>query len=157
MRTLTSTSSTLSLRSSSASSRASSSSLSDTDGLQDLVRVDGFQALPRFVPRDLALGVVPLRDRELGGDSKLLGDRRDPREELLDPPARRQNRSAVEVDERLREPVPDRAPEVLLDQAMRMSRQRLALVHCPGDAGGERVDESGEGLRLGELGLPVTD
>src|SRR5436190_15299232 len=99
MRTLTSTSSTLSCRSSSATLRATSSSFSDTDGLQDLLGVDLFHVLPCFVARDLALGGIPLWNGQVRGDAQLVGDRADPGDEILDPLPGRQNRSAVEVDE----------------------------------------------------------
>ena len=51
-----------------------------------------------------------------------------PLDELLEPRARRDRLAPLEVDQLAREPVADRAPEVLLDQPARQVRQRLALV-----------------------------
>src|SRR5919197_1962158 len=137
MRTLTSTSSTLSLRSSSASSRATCSSPSDTDRLQHLARVHGFERLPRFVECDLALRGVPLRHGQVRGDAELLRHRRDPREDVLEALPRREHCAAVENDERIGEAVADGATEVLLDQSMRVGRQRLAPVQSAKEEGGE--------------------
>ena len=53
--------------------------------------------------------------------------------------------------------MPDGAPEVLLDQAVRQVRQRLALVVGARDASGERGGEGGQRLRLAEVGLPVAN
>ena len=64
---------------------------------------------------------------------------------------------ALEVDELARQAVADRAPEVLLDQAVRQLGQRLALVERARDPGGERVRERRESARLGDVGLRVAD
>src|SRR5436309_2454605 len=141
MRTLTSTSSTLRLRSSSASLCATSSSLSDTHRLQDLACVDGLEAVPGFVRRDLPLGGIAVGHREKRRGTELLRYRRDPLEEIVDPLPRGKHLSAREVDEHLREPVPDRTPEVLLDQSVRVCGQLLALVHRTRDAGREREEK----------------
>ena len=62
-----------------------------------------------------------------------------------------------EVDQLAREAVADRAPEVLLEQAVRQVRQRLALVERARDPRRQRVAERGERARLAEVGLRVAD
>src|SRR5579884_1277667 len=106
---------------------------------------------------DLALGSVPLGNREPFGRSELLRDRAHPLDELLEPGPRRHRLAAVEVDQLAGEAVPDRAPEVLLQQPVRQVGQRLALVERAGDPRRQRVGERGERARLAELGLRVAD
>src|ERR687888_130095 len=112
--------STRSFASSSAIASATCSSstgpCSDTDGLQHLASIDGLDALARLAERDLALRRVALRDSEIWGKAELVGDGRDPLEQLLDPLPRREHFAPLQVDEALGEPVADRPPEVLLDQ-----------------------------------------
>src|SRR5918996_5376758 len=150
-------SSTLSRRSSSSSSRASCSSSSDMDRLYDLVRVDLAKGCAALVAVDLTLGCIGARDEDEGCGPELLRDRLDPDRELLEPLPGRQHAPRVEVDHIAGEPVADRAPEVLLDEAMRMEGKLLAVVERAGDAGDERVHEGREGLGGAELGLTVAD
>ena len=77
--------------------------------------------------------------------------------ELLDSVARGNRLAALEVEQLAGEPVADRPPHVLLEQAVRQDRQRLALVEGASAANGERVAERRERLSLGEVGLPVAD
>ena len=51
-----------------------------------------------------------------------------PTRQLLEPRAGGNGLAAIEVDQLARRPVADRPPDVLLDQAVRQVRQRLALV-----------------------------
>src|SRR5918996_5335460 len=127
-------SSTLSRRSSSSSSRASCSSSSDMDRLHDLVRVDLAESGPALVAGDLTLGCIGARDGDERCDPELLCNRLDPGCELLEPLPGRPDAPRVEVDHLAAEPVADRAPEVLLDEAMRMERKLLAVVERAGDA-----------------------
>src|SRR6266536_2222175 len=122
-----------------------------------LLREDLLHRRALLVPRDLALGRVSLRDREPRRGPDLLGYREHPLDETLEPGARRHLLTALEVDQAPRETPADRAPEILLQQAMRPRGQRLPLVERTRDAGGQRVAEGGERARLGELGLRVAD
>src|SRR5439155_15013113 len=131
--------STLRFRGSSASWRATSSSLSDTGRLQNFVGVDVFDALACLIAGDLALRRVALGHPQERCGTQLFGDRSDPGEQVLHATTRLEHLPPIEIDEGLGEAVPDRAPEVLLDQPVRVGRKRLALVHRPRDAGGERV------------------
>ena len=110
-----------------------------------------------FVPGDLAFRRVPLGHGQVRRGADLLGHRQHPFDQPLDPGAGRQDLAAVEVDQLAREPVPDRAPGVLLDQPVRMARDRLAFVDRPRDPRRERDGERSERLRLAELGLAVAD
>src|SRR2546427_12991791 len=70
----------------------------------------------------LALGGVRLRDCEVGRRTDLLGDGRHPFDQRLDACPCRHDLTALEVDEPVRQPIPDRAPQVLLDQPVRQIR-----------------------------------
>src|SRR5438445_2682285 len=105
----------------------------------------------------LPFGGVPLRNREPVCDSELLGDRLHPFDELLEPGARGDRLTTLEVDQLARKPPADRSPEVFLEQTVRPSRQRLALVERPRDARDQRVAERRERARLRELRLGVAD
>src|SRR5581483_2934884 len=109
------------------------------------------------MPRDLTLGGVALRDREPRRRAELVRDRSHPLEQLLESCARRDGLAALEIDQLAGEPPPNRAPEVLLKEAVRPRRQRLALVERAGDARGERVAKRCERARLAELRLRVAD
>src|SRR3954452_4201011 len=125
------TSSTRRRRSSSGSSRASWSSsvrLSDMNRFYKLLGVYHLNALPGLVLGDLPLRGSGRRHGEEGRNAELLGHRHRPLEELLDPRARRRDVAGSQVDQLAGEPVPDGAPEVLLDQAVWVVRQLLALV-----------------------------
>src|SRR5918995_5217166 len=160
MRVWMRTSSTLSFRNSSASSRAISSSVgsrSDTDGLEDLVRVDLSQRGAGLVPGDLALRGVTARDAEEGGCAQFLRNRKHPLQQLLEERSCRAHTACVEIDELTVEPVADGAPKVLLDEAARMNWNVLAVVESARYARNQRIHERGERLGCAELGLPVTD
>ena len=88
------------------------------------------------MPRDLPLRRVGGRDRQVRGEPELFGDRQDPFDEPLEVRAGGPDLAARKIYELVGEAVPDRAPEVLLDQPMRERRQRLALVDGAGDPGG---------------------
>src|SRR5579862_5841042 len=122
-----------------------------------LLGVDLAQRGALAEPLLLALGRVPLGEPEVAGGPRLLGDRRDPLEQLLEPRPRRHGLAAVEVDQLARKAVADRPPEVLLEQPPRPVGQRLALVVGPRAPHRERVGEGGEGGRVAELGLRVHD
>src|SRR6266508_4549760 len=141
----------LSLRSSSASLASSSASSSGscfssaTNRLLPpyLLRVDLLQRRALLEPRDLALGRI--RDWEHPFDQPLEGG---PCGAHLE---------GLEVDELAGEAVADRAPEVLLDPAVRAVRQRLALVVGAREARGEGVAEGRERTGLLQVGLGVAD
>src|SRR5215208_3482963 len=90
------TSSTRSCRSISATS---SGCCSDTHGLQHLLGVDRLDRLPRVEPGELALGGVLLRHAEETSAAELVGDRREPVEELGQRLARRPDDVSPEADE----------------------------------------------------------
>src|SRR5437763_2728499 len=132
---------------------------SSADGLLR-PHLDGVDLLERravVVPGSLALGRVLGRNRHVRRGAELLRDRHRPLGQRLEPRPRRHGLGAREVDQLAREPEPDRAPEVLLDQAARRIRQWLAVVARAGDAHSQRVRERCERLRLGELRLGVAD
>src|SRR5439155_7820728 len=81
----------------------------------------------------------------------------DPVEQLLEPRPRRDRLAALEVDQLTREPVADRAPEVLLEQPPRHVGEPLPLVKGARATDRERVGERRDALRLAEVGLPVHD
>src|SRR6266542_4609506 len=108
-------------------------------------------------PCVLPLCGVRVWDSEVRRGADLLRDRQYPLDQRLDPGARGHDLSALEVDQAVAETVPDRAPHVLLDQAMRQVRERLALVESAREAGAKRVHERRERLRLCEVGLRVAD
>src|SRR5215212_5870159 len=85
----------------------------------DLLRVDLLERRSVLVAGDLPLGRVLLGHAEERRGADLVRDRRDPFEQLLDPRAGGDRLTALEVDELTRQPVADRAPEVLLEQAVR--------------------------------------
>src|SRR2546425_453871 len=152
----TSRSATLALRSSSTSCSAVGSAADSLTGAH-LFREDLLHRRTLLVARDLPLGRIPLGDRKPGRGAELLRDRLHPLDELLEPSARRNRLAVLEVDELAGEPFPDRPPEVLLEQAVRPRRQRLAIVECARDPRGQRVDERGERARLRKLRLRVAD
>src|SRR5205823_2453186 len=116
-----------------------------------LLSVDLREGRALRVPRALPLGGVPLGDREERGGADLLGDRGHPLDELLEAGARGDGLAALEVDQLAREPVANRAPHVLLEQARRHDRQLLALVERSRAARRQRVAERREALRLAEV------
>src|SRR5439155_26492167 len=63
----------------------------------------------------LPLGGVRRGHCEVGSCADLLGDRKDPLDQGLDPRPRRNHFAALEVDHAVRQPVADRPPHVLLD------------------------------------------
>src|SRR6266550_3063484 len=67
----------------------------------------------------LPLGGVRRRHCEVGSCTDLLGDGKDPFAQGLDPRPRRNDFAALEVDQPVRQPVPDRPPHVLLDESVR--------------------------------------
>src|SRR5262245_22762391 len=98
-------------------------SFSSADSLTDLLPrlpyllgVDLLQARTRLVPRHLALGCVRFPDAQERRRARLLGRWERPFDELLDGRPRRAHTAGGEVDHLTAQPVPDRAPEVLLDQ-----------------------------------------
>ncbi len=123
----------------------------------DLLGVDLAEGGAFCEALDLALGGVLLRDRQVGRRADLVGDRGDPLEQLLEAPAGRDRLAAGQVEELTGQAVPDRPPQVLLEQAVRQVRERLAFVVGAGAAGGQRVAEGRERLRLGEVRLAVAD
>src|SRR5712691_9109399 len=148
------------------SAARSSSSLGPADGGRSssatdplrrayLLGVDLRQRLPCFEPLDLALCSVLLRDDEVRGRADLLGGGEHPLDQLVDPLARGDRLAPLEVDELARQPVADRAPEVLLDQAVRQRLDGAALVVGPSDTHDERCGECRERLRLRQLRLAV--
>src|SRR3954447_7848260 len=62
-----------------------------------------------------------------------------------------------EVDQLAGEPVADRAPEVLLDQAVGLMHERLPFVDRTSDAGRQRVAERRQRARLVKVWLGVAD
>src|SRR5215471_5494126 len=123
----------------------------------NLFRVDLLDAGALFVACDLALGGASLRDREPLRRPEFLGHRAYPFGELLEPRPSGDRLTALEVDELSGEPVPDRPPQVLLEQAVREVRERLALVEGARDPRRQRITESRERARLAEVGLRVAD
>src|SRR5579864_142029 len=147
---------TLSLRSSSTTSCALGSAGDSLTGPY-LLGEDLLHRRALLVGRDLPLGGVPLGNRKPRRRAELVRDRLHPLEELLDARACRDRLAPLEVDQLSGEPVPDRPPEIFLEQPVRPRRQRLALVERTRDPRGERVDERDERTRLRDLRLPVAD
>src|SRR2546423_14805207 len=108
----TSRSEIFALRSSSTSCSAVGSS---ANALAELLGVDLLEAGALGIACELALGRVLRRNGEVGRHAELLRHGTDPLDQLLDPRARREGLPAVEIEELAGEPVPDRAPEVLLE------------------------------------------
>src|SRR5262249_14676419 len=122
-----------------------------------LLGVDLLERRALLVPGDLPLRRVRRRHAEIAGRAELLGEGKHPLDQLLELRPRRSRLEPVEVDQLAHQAVADRAPEVLLDPAVRPDRQLLALVVGPCDARGERIAERGERARLAEIGLRVAD
>src|SRR5947209_17495524 len=122
-----------------------------------LLSVDLLEGRALLEPRDLPFGGIRIRDREERRSADLGRDGSDPVEEVFAPLPGGDRRAAVEVEQLAAEPVTDRTPEVLLEQAVREVRQRLTLVVRACAARCERVGERGERLRLREVGLTVGD
>ena len=100
-----------------------------TSCLLDLLGVDLLERRALLVARDLPLGRVRRRHREVRRRAELLGDRQHPLDQLARARARAGRTSPRrEVDQLAGQAVADRAPEVLLDQPARVVGQRLALV-----------------------------
>src|SRR5207247_2365288 len=76
----------------------------------------------------LALCGVRLRYCEVRRRADLLGDGKHPLDQRLDPRSGRDDLAALEVDEPVRQPMTDRTPHVLLDQAGRQIWQHLPFV-----------------------------
>src|SRR5207253_9873776 len=87
----------------------------------------------------LALGGVRRRHREVRTRAHLGRRGRDPLQKLLDPRPGGNRLTALEVEQLAAEPPPDRAPEVLLEQAVRKVGKRLAVVERQCDSDGEPV------------------
>src|SRR6476646_4502921 len=117
--------------------------------------VDLLERRPILPPGALPLGRVGRRHGEEGCRAGLLGEGCYPLDQLLDPCPCRHGLAALEVDQLAGKAVADRAPEVFLEQPVGQVRERLALVDRADAAGGERVGERRERLRLGEVGLRV--
>ena len=90
----------------------------------DLLGVDLLERGTGATLRDLPLGGVPLGHAKPRGRAELVGDRQHPLDETLDTRPGRKRIASLEVDQVAREPVPDRAPEVLFDQAAREALRR---------------------------------
>src|SRR5213076_1773904 len=149
---------TLSFASSAWSSSTSCCSSSDNrDARLHLLGVDLLERRAGIVPRDLALRRVRRRDAEIRGRTDLLRRGLNPLEQALEVRACGTGLAGLEVDQLAREAVADRTPEVLLDQAVRVVGERLALVERVRDADGQRVAEGGERAGLGQVGLRVAD
>src|SRR5580765_8360775 len=103
----------------------------------------------------LALGGVCLRDREVGRCADLLGDWTDPLDQRFDARSSRDDLAALEVDEPVREPVPDRTPHVFLDQMAGQVRQRLAFIDRAREARRQGIDQRRERLRITDVWLCV--
>src|SRR5690348_3887555 len=101
--------------------------------------------------RVLSLRRVRDGDGEVRSRADVTGNGLDPLDQLLDARARRQDIPACEVDQLAGKPVANRAPGVLLDQAMRQRRERLAVVNGACEPGSESVDQRRERLRLAEI------
>src|SRR5437870_957604 len=67
----------------------------------------------------LPLGGIRRRHFEVGSCADLLGDGKDPLDQGLDLRPRRNDFATLEVDHPVRQPVPDRPPQVLLDESVR--------------------------------------
>ena len=93
---------------------------------------------------DLTFGGVPLGDPEPLRRAELLRDRTHPLGELLEARASGHRLTPLEVDQLARQPMPDRSPEILLQQARRQVGQRLALVERARDPRGQRVAQGRE-------------
>src|SRR5262249_24606998 len=106
-----------------------------------LLGVDLRERRTLLVPGPLPLGCILHRHGANRGGADLVGDRRDPFEELLDPCARGDRLPPLEVDQLARESVSDRPPEVLLEQAPRDLPLRFAVVDRARTPGCERVAE----------------
>src|SRR5438876_1791867 len=106
---------------SSSSSDVSSSGLSSSAThclpAPDLLRVDLLEARAFRAARDLALGRIRSRNRQVLRRAELLGDRMHPLDQLFDRGARRPHVVRAQVDELSPEAPANRAPEVLLDLA----------------------------------------
>src|SRR6266516_1643968 len=102
------------------------------DVLPGLLGVDLLDRGSLVEARNLAVGGVRCRNREVRRGADLPGHRLDPLEQALDMGAGRANLAGVEVDQLSGEAEPDRAPEVFLDQAVRVVRKRLAFVERAG-------------------------
>src|SRR5213592_4118790 len=89
----------------------------------------------------LALGRVRRRHCEKGRRTDLLGDGKDPLDQRRDARPRRDDITLLEVGQPVRQSVPDRAPQVLLDKSVRQVGQRLSLVERPCEARRQRVDQ----------------
>src|SRR4029079_736796 len=101
-----------------------------------LLGVDLGEVRALSTPCDLALRGVPLGQAQPGRGADLLGDGQHPLQEPLDPRPRGYDVTVLQVDQLPGEPVADRTPRVLLDQAVRVLRERLALVERSRAAGG---------------------
>ena len=115
--------------------------------------------IDRARPRDArsAARRRSLRDREPRVRRRAPPRPAHPLDQLLEPRARRHRLAALEVDQLAGQPVADRPPHVLLEQAVRQVGQRLALVERAREPRGERVAERRERARLAEVGLRVAD
>src|SRR5919198_2437208 len=109
-----------SLRICSASCSAVNSS-SATDRLPggDLLGVDLLQARALLETRALALRGICRRNVEQLRGAELLRDRQHPLDQPLEVRARRPDIAPRQIDHLTGQSVPDRAPEVLLDEAIR--------------------------------------
>src|SRR5262245_26811128 len=121
----------------------------------DLLSVDLLQRPPLVEAGDLALGRSGRRDGQR--DAELVGDRTDPAGNPLELRPGGPHLVRAGIEQRPRQPVADRAPEVLLDHPGRRLGQRLSLVHGACNPRRERVAEARQRPRLAQVGLAVAD
>src|SRR5690242_7141307 len=88
----------------------------------DLLLEDLAHRSALVVAGDLAFRRVALRDRQPLGGSELVSDRPHPLGKAIEAGAGGNRLASREVDQLAGEPVPDRPPEVFLDQAVRQVR-----------------------------------
>src|SRR3954463_12408286 len=117
-------------------------------GAYDELAVDLRQVADLGITRDLPLGRILLRHAQPFGGAYLRCDRQNPFDQALDPCSGRQHVTALQVDQVPGEAIADRTPGVLLDEAVRLVRDGLALVERAGDSGRQRDTEGSEGLRF---------
>src|SRR6476659_3779033 len=119
---------------SSSSCESSPSSAADGSLLRaNLLGVDLFERGAFLEARDLPLGCIRRRNCEVLRGAQLLCDGQHPGDQLLERRTRGPHLVRRQVDQVAGQPPADRAPEVLLDLAVRRMKQLLALVERAGD------------------------
>src|SRR5579884_1710722 len=108
---------TFTFRSSSTSCSAVGSACDSLTG-GHLLREDVFHRGSFLVAGDLPLRGVALGNREPLRCPELVRDRLDPLDELFEPRARGNRLAPLQIDQLAGEPVADRTPEILLQQAV---------------------------------------